>query len=433
MAHRNKKNNARQGAKAPSQPTPRPSKIEIWSRDICQKASGAGTLQGLSTLGPIRSYEDLLIPVTSTICPKKELAAEQILHLIEGWRYVASATSAFLTHSESAATHFAYYAELRAAMSLFAWSGIRLRMNAYYYLDMGGNKQTNIRNEKTHDAAWALWNEWTKRQDANNLFFGKIKMHPAISLNDVFKSISFSDPRKKLQGWGADLISVANDKKARNSASYEAYWMARPLTAMPSSNVDLIQNIWRLFLSDGNALSFDSALISYVIEDAISAQKGISPTPAGINKTKEQIRSEIARKISASTGVPEEDILRRIDPMVHSTKPFDLASSPATEAINVLCRAFFMLRIAVLALKENIELSNNPHTTEWLKNWLNHAGIWSPDCGFELSDIELDYKDAITDLDPTPPLPRTLWTGQNLVSCSLLARPDACIAWSLIA
>lgn len=100
------------------------------------------------------------------------LAAEQIFHMIEGWRYAASATAAYLSNSKHNSVHFSYYAELRAALSLLSWSGIRVRQGDHYYLD-GQNTKIAIGSCRTHTAVWAFWQHWTNRADANSLFRNK--------------------------------------------------------------------------------------------------------------------------------------------------------------------------------------------------------------------------------------------------------------------
>lgn len=130
-----------------------------WCADVCKHADGRSTVTGMGSLGPVAAFSDLLLP--SNANPQTTLAAEQLVHLVEGWRYAAAATNSVLSHATDQALHLAYYAELRAAMSLFAWSGIRVKQGAYYYLDSNGN-QVRTAPQRTHDAVWGLWKEWVK-------------------------------------------------------------------------------------------------------------------------------------------------------------------------------------------------------------------------------------------------------------------------------
>jgi hypothetical protein len=406
--------------------TPRAQQLSDWATQFCSDADGRWTLDGLGELGPINAYSDLLVPTGSPASPKKELAVEQILHLIEGWRNIASATAAYLRHSEASTIHLAYYAELRAVSSLFAWSGIRLRYASSYYVDRHGLKKTHHHSPPTHAAAWALWSEWVKRRDSSDLFLDKIKLHPQITLRDVQNATAFAAPQRQLRHWGVDLVSVAADHDARNTYSYETWWATKPLSTMQVSDVELVRELWALLLIDGSALSFDSAIITRMVEQAVNIEQ------VG-GKSVEDVRVEVAQKISASTGVHSSDVLRRLDSSTYPDRPFILAASTDIGVSNILCRAFFLLRMATLALKSSLEMSGNVHATAWLKNWLQHAGIWNAQDSVELIDVEIDYRDAVSGFAPEDPLPGSLWKGENLISASLLIRPDACIAWSLVA
>jgi hypothetical protein len=407
-------------------------KIQQWSRTICAQASGKGTLAGLHALGPINSPRDLLLPMANASDPQGMLAAEQIIHLVEGCRYVAAATSAYMSHANAATTHFAYYAELRAAMSLFAWSGIRLKWGSYCYLDKNGKKQVpSALNPGTHAAVWGLWPEWVARADVQNLLINSIKLHPLVSLDKVIGAINFTQPRHVLKGWGADFVRISDDHKARNDASYEATWLNSPLTQMLEEEATLVRDLWRLFLADGNGLGFDAAFCSHFVEAAVSRER---PIDSHLPTTPEGIRQKIAKHISINTGAPEAEVLRRLDPGQYPSRPFSLAAAADAKAGNVLCRSFLLLRIALLAMKSNLSTPGIPATgTTWLKNWLKHAGLWSASTGTDPLDLEVDYREAVLELDVVCPLPSSLWSGDNLIRFPLVARPDACIAWSLVA
>ncbi|MCT9117862.1 hypothetical protein N6G02_17105 [Cupriavidus gilardii] len=399
-----------------------------WFQDLCNNADGSGVVAGFGMLGPINSFTDLLLAGSSP-SPQATVAAEQIVHMIDGWRYASAATSAFLHHAEGASTHFAYYAELRAAMSLFAWSGVRVKQGDYYYLDKTGVKRA-VGSRRTHEAVWGIWKEWVLRADANSLFLDRLRLLPGVSLRQVTAALQYSLPTQTFSGWGFDLLDLSKDHHARNHSSYEAYWSSSPLTRMSAQDVELIRDLWQLFLVDGTGLAFDSALISYFIEQALPkmAAGQQNPTPRTIDDQREIVAKDLAR----TTGVPVADIARRIEPK-HNVTPIKLASDTATDARNVLCRAFFLLRMAMLAVKGNLAQTNNAAARAWLENWLEHAGIWSHAEGVLIDDVEEDFRIALSGLDPTiNPLPdRRL--GDNLQCSALLSRPDACVAWGVVA
>ncbi|WP_278651755.1 hypothetical protein [Pandoraea pnomenusa] len=417
--------NPKGGSKPPAN-TP-VNKTQQWSKSICAAADGSGTIAGFQALGPLASPQDLLVTAATSGNPQCVLAAEQVIHLVEGWRYAAAATSAYLAHSNAAATHFAYYAELRAATSLFAWSGIRAKWHKYYYLDASGAKVVPQGNPPTHQAVWALWTEWVTRPDIQTLMSQQIKLHPLVSMDKVVNAISFSRPGQVLKAWGADLVNVSNDHTARNDASYEATWLHSPLSQMSVDEAELIREVWRLFLADGSGLGFDAALCNYLVEQSVSQETLGNQTPA-------DIRTNIVKHIAANSGASELEIARRLDASLYPRRPFELAADAATLPQNVLSRSFLLLRMALLALKSSLSVPGMPVVAKsWLENWLEHAGIWSQSAGVDPIDIEIDYRDAVLDLNVARPLPASLWEGVNQARFALVARPDACIAWSLVA
>ncbi|WP_157661083.1 hypothetical protein [Burkholderia ubonensis] len=399
-------------------------KGQEWSELVCSAADGKGTLLGLQQLGPASNPQNLLITATLSNNPQCLLAAEQIIHLVDGWRYAAAATSAFLAHSNAAATHFAYYAEMRAAISLFAWSGIRAKWHGYFYLDKDGNKKLTNKNPQTHTGVWELWNEWIKRPDVEALLSNSIHLHPIATLRHVVRAINFTIPKKALQQWGADLVKITDDHTARNTASYEAIWASAELTRMETKEAELVRDLWKLFLPDGGALGFDAALCNHFVSMLAPAD------PA----EKSEFISKVAKHISDNCGAPKDEIMRRLTPDAYISKPFEYASAEKTEAENVLCRAFLLLRIAMLALKRSLSAPGvSPVARKWLESWLEHAGLWSRSFEIDPIDIEVDYRDAVTDFSFQPPLPNSIWDGENSSRLAKLSRPDACIAWSLVA
>lgn len=404
--------------------TPTQQKQSNWFQDFCSNADGAGVIAGLAAVGPVAGFSDLLLAGQSP-SPQAALAAEQIVHLIDGWRYASSAVAAYLNHAEGAATHFAYYAELRAAMSLFAWSGMHINQSGHYYLDRGGAR-VDVSPMRTHTAVWGVWQQWILRPDARSLFYDKLRLLPAVSIGTVLSALQYSLPNQIFQGWGFDLLDISKDHHARNHSSYEPYWATTPLTRMTAQDVDLVRSLWSLFLSDGTNLVFDGALASYFVEQVL-------PTMTKLPHSVDAQRQKIAAEVSKKTGVSAADIERRLTPTSYDFTAISLASSNAVGTKNILCRAFFLLRMAMLALKGNLAMTSNTSAKKWLENWLDHAGIWSPTLGIDLADVEEDYRLALLGLDSSSVSLPDIKLGENLQCSAILSRPDACIAWGVVA
>ena len=65
------------------------------------------------------------------------LALSSACHAIDGWRYISQSAFAFLNGSRTQALHLAYYAELRAALSILSRSGIGVLKYKHFALTAG--------------------------------------------------------------------------------------------------------------------------------------------------------------------------------------------------------------------------------------------------------------------------------------------------------
>ena len=66
-----------------------------------------------------------------------------------------------LANAPAQAVHFAYYAELRAAISLLSSHGMRISNGDNSYVEHGGaSKAPPWRATRTHTVVWKLWEAW---------------------------------------------------------------------------------------------------------------------------------------------------------------------------------------------------------------------------------------------------------------------------------
>ncbi|WP_295541170.1 hypothetical protein [uncultured Pseudacidovorax sp.] len=406
--------------------------LQSWATAMAQGASPRATIEGMRRLGVSTDPQLLLLSPAASTDVRCLLAAEQLVHLVDGWRYAAAAMSAFLTHSNAAALHFAYYAELRAAISLMSWGGLRAKWHDYYYLDASGVRHTPhpTQNPPTHKAVWLLWREWAQKPDVEQLLLDNIRLMPNVYLRSVIGAVNFTLPHHALQQWGADLFDPSDDHDARNTASYQPILTNTDLTSMNVGQTNLVKALWELLLSQGYSLQFDSAFCAHLV-NLTGKHLGPSGQP---NFLSPNYYENLAQHIASETGAPGDEIRRRIDPLKYNFLPFDLASSNNTDVENVLCRSILLLRIALLATQNSLDSPGASSVPKkWLNRWLEHAGLWSQDQGIDPQDIHFEYSDALESFTTENPLPLSLWDRSNSWNSAALARPDACIAWSLTA
>lgn len=411
---------------------------------FASNASGIRVASAYSILGPINKFDDVFISLTPPIEPTKQLAAEQVVHLMDGWRYGASAIAALLRNSPNEAIHFAYYAELRAAMSLYSGSGIRLEQRDNYYVDNTGTKfpQHAKKNEErqlhTHTIAWDLWNKWITRPDAQDLVLDGIRLAPSVSLRELAPVLALFNTSRTIGTWGYDLISQPKaDRSERNNASYKARYASETLTKMEERDLNIVLTLCRMLLpaQSGltNSLAFDTALIQYLALATIESKVPDNETNRLIRVEEEKVK--FINQLSSNTGQPKEfinELFTIVDPAIIDV--FKLAAEKASAPYNVLCRAIFMLRLASLSVEKNIHNASTSAVSDWLINWLDYSGIRSRDADFDPPDLSADYENAIEQhaARKFTYLPNDLWTPENAANSYMLSRPDYSVGWSIL-
>lgn len=397
-------------------------------QNIAKNSNANDVSAAFSLLGPINSYTDLLDntnPSNKAVC----LAAEQIIHMAESWRYFSSAMHAFLNHENGNAVHLAYYAELRAVLSIFSGAGIRIKKGDAYWLDQASAAQ-QIPQHSTHDLVWKIWKEWIARPDARSLLENNIRIEASVNLKHFETKLMQFSTGILLGQWGYDLVNLSDDHLARNQASYIAYWRDKPLSKMSLSQLDFVKSLTELFLSSGSGLVFDKALIQYAVNQTVEGSLDQDPAKAYNHPADRKNKlNEIAEFVAKQSGANKESLLRNLSANIGESI-FDKAKQPSDAAENVLSRAAFLSRLAMLSVKQNIASAGNSHAQNWLRNWLEHCGTWQPGLGGSLADIETDLSDALDCFSTSASdIPADLWNNENAFSTSKVTNLHACIAW----
>src|SRR5690349_10494850 len=66
---------------------------------------------------------------------REYISASTVLHCMDGWAYLGRSLASYLSGDIDVARHLAYYAELRAAMSLLGTEGIGIFHNRHICID----------------------------------------------------------------------------------------------------------------------------------------------------------------------------------------------------------------------------------------------------------------------------------------------------------
>ena len=409
---------------------------DIDFRLLMHEASGQCITSMYSNLGPVVSYSDLLINDQNN--PIKVLAAEHIIHMIEALRYFSSAIYAYMNNEGYHAIHMAYYAELRAVLSLYAGSGIRtekidLPHEHPYFISKDGRKHFYARFVETHRFASMAWNEWILRSDAQELLWDSIYLRPGVSLRCFKTYLALANPQL-LQSWGFDLVQIEKDRAERNSVSYQAYWRYRSFTKMDCTHVKFARELVKLFIRSESGLFFDKVLVQYLVNDIIRSMVDGNDGPEDINTKFNNKRDELIREVSRCSGVEEDSLRVYLENETAATLDiFDKAKEQSVCIENILARTAFLARLAMLSVNKNITFSGNQHIKSWIRNWLEHCGCWEPTTDEEIDDLETDFREAIDEFSHNnfTNVPSDLWNSNNVYNTLKIVNPHLCIAWGL--
>jgi hypothetical protein len=422
--------------KAPSPPAVKPlaaAKANFVPPDLCSKldvqrgfgsfaARPVGTAPGTA----------LISPADAKTASPRTLAAESLVHATEGWKFLSSALTALLAHNEKQAIHYAYYAELRATVSILSSYGLRVRYPQSSYLEKGGSeKLPSWKKDKTHTLVWRLWSDWALTLPAEDLFLDSLRVHPSVSLRFFKDAISTVSASANLTAWARDL-QLDHEHEARNDASYEAGYSRENLRFMDASDFEFVRDLWALVEPSAVGLQFEAQLVHWMLKSTAKDEE--ANELASTAKTGGGARwiNRVMTEVERLTGVPTTELETALSISTAPSQVFDFAFAPVLGAKNIVSRAFFLLRLATLPIGS--AFIHEPRTLgkTWLRDWLHHSGLFDPADGISPADVWADFEHLSTLQSPPVPLPKNLLQDTSIALDILkLGRPDAVMAWSV--
>ncbi len=182
------------------------------------------------------------------------VAASTILHCADGWAYLGRAMAAQLRGDIGAARHLAYYAELRAAISLLAGQGLGVFSNIHVILKQSGEVEL-LAHLPTHRFTWVALEAWTGSTQSGALF-GEIIQPADAQLADWLAplagpAVTRETGRSYLRDWGVDVARFGDDRDARNDSSYQPRTFLGAVVPPSTRAAEFSRDFWQLFEPDG--------------------------------------------------------------------------------------------------------------------------------------------------------------------------------------
>jgi len=388
--------------------------------------------------------------VTSINCPHlvEYIAASTVVHCFDGWSFLGRALDAEISGDPDTAKHLGYYAELRAAMSLLAGHGIGVFDKKHAIIKEDGSCHLfpkidgpNKRYLGTHEFVWEALQYWGDLQSArdtlfNSIFPGNIPL--GEWLNHYPGSANFVASHW-LKQWGLDIARIAEDRDARNVASY------RP-SAFVSSGSDSVQNavisvcqLWELCepRSQGGFQVMDRHILRSSLHEA--ARQRID-NQGEFNDTIQSDVQIILNNISPQdlNKSQWQDFLSRDEKHpIFSESAGTLSVNEVGHSRQVLSRALLLLRVATgstATLVKDCGGSKGDLNFWWSGSSVSRR-LWSPGSPpDQFSDLWEDIgeaKDELIDAANAPDVSyHSIWR-QNGQQLSVLPTTERVALWGL--
>jgi len=381
------------------------------------------------------------------------ILASSFNHCMDGWTFLGRALDAQYRFDRATSIHLAYYAELRAAMSILACSGIGVFNNKHlivYYDNSKLNVHTisQIQMNKTvtattHKACWALLDEWTRTEQCKQLLMGELA-HDSITLGDWLSNLISARAigQRWLKQWGVDLKRFAEmeDSTARNEVSY------RPSRLQPTNhvsiqkNVDFISNFWQLCEPSGNTNYCLQAIDLQLLYSSLLILK--KRKPSGYNAAVEKMilsvyninKDEILTNKKAAlwqkqfVGLEESHLnsivsyAKRKDSHTHADFPYQ-----------ILSRAFLLLRMATAGCQKIIKEANinSNMLSFWWQPLAENSGLIDQS-SYELGDTWQDVTEALSNIETSSTYNSTMqWRRENSNALAILGECERVGLWGM--
>ncbi|MEZ4830288.1 MAG: hypothetical protein R3C61_28985 [Bacteroidia bacterium] len=357
------------------------------------------------------------------------IAASSISHVLDGWEYLSNAINALINGNDGISIHMAYYAELRAVMSLLAAEGIGVFSDVHIGLQNRSTFDTFSKYRRkerkngsakvfenkigTHVFAWKAWEKWCLsilKPSYNLLQMFRVNGHPFTELLVGFHpqatQIASSPIAKNwLKEWAFDVRKYENDREMRNFVSYRPQNISEFTPSIDFKKT--INCIFTLFkvLSPTSLSPFDylDKLLFKELIDKLYENPVIYQSNRG---SKEDLINDAFENLGMSLDNVTKRILLSQTPLEQTHLVFSESKKHISEPLPVISRAILLLRVStgfVSNLLKDAGIDKAELNFIWEKYAFNN-GFWNtnvPISDFHKlwDDVELEYSTIEASLD----------------------------------
>lgn len=315
----------------------------------------------------------------------KYVAASIPTHCMDGWGFLGRAIHCLIRGDTNTARHLAYYAELRAAMSLLASAGISVLNTTHVVID--NNSHAHMFPDGpgrcgTHVFTWLALENWSTTQQAAGLLGDIIKVN-SISLRDWLVEFVASGNLATLasywlSNWGLDLNILNNDRDARNIVSYRPSHITNMASVNALDTSTFIYDLWSVL--DPYQTTRFSLLDRYLLRKSlqtIDRDNPLSNAQTGQIPYSDRVSAMLSRfSFSGAVSASWNNFFignNYPDPLILSEAEKRQPYNDPRHHFEVLSRATLLLRIATGSCFQLINSATFSSTD--LEFWWNNLGV----------------------------------------------------------
>lgn len=358
------------------------------------------------------------------------IASSSLVHLGDGWSYLSRSVQALLRGDANSARHFAYYAELRAAMSVLASQGIGIFNRRHFVIGSSGAVSSIPYRQNTHIAVWELLKYWSSLRRSWDLL-SEIITPEGIRLLNWSPPVGFTTfgpiAKSWLTRWGLDLSVTTRDRDARNVSSYRPSALAYK-NSEPSldETISFIRAVWHSLEPGGRApfATLDLHLLRLALGSTAPAIEKVVGA-MGFDQPKETHLVNFFKRVTSPNDL---EIIASAGKSSDTHDPGD--------CFGVMARSILLLRVASGAstdLMFRAGLSEHNFAFWWRELGIRR-GLWQaePEDYSDLwSDVRLalDEVDDLIGVSPDFNFPDLAFDGAN--AASMLGAGERALIWTL--
>lgn len=338
------------------------------------------------------------------------IAASIIVHCSDGWGYLSRSVESLLNGDVASSIHFAYYAELRAAMSLMGSGGVGIFNRKHVWFDAAGNPELSPGNIPTHKAVADGMIAWAKLASKKGDLFKLLRVNNR-DLTDWIRETGFSTRsgystsiiNRWLEAWSIDL-HLTDDQILRNEMSYRPHFNASPNDI--SSTISKLTEIWNV-LEPTAANRFpllDKYLLRTSLEEIFRRVRSAKPNGLAF----ENFIKNLFQRLGEDTSQVLFDFLLRLteadDHLIFKEARKD-RSNPQINRLDplpIISRAILLLRLCTGAANRMIAVSslNTNNLRYWWEDLCKKNGnISEIPSGIDAIDLYTDIRDSLEEIN----------------------------------